>query len=627
MKPILPLAALLLATTSIAFAQQPPETPAPLTSATATPNAEDARLTTFLDAAFDEAVSTNPQFLTQLGSKALYDRLNNFTDEYRQQQQALQERQLAEMRRQFDPARLSPAGRVSFRLFEKNVEDSRRAFQWRWHGFPATTNGSPMGTIPVFMINNHRIDNVADAEAYVARLREVERVMGEIGTGMRRQTELGIVPPRFNFAPVREDGRRILAGAPFTDGPDGALFADFKTKVNRLQIDQAEKDRLISAAREALTGPFRRGYEAMFATLDAIEPRATANNGAWSLPNGADLYAQRLYQSTTTNMTAEQIHQLGLDQVRRIHVEMERIKRQVGFTGTLTEFFRHINSSSEFKYPNTDEGRQRYLADARAFIDGVMAASPRWFRRLPRAPLEVRAVEAFRQETAAVAFYNRPSPDGSRPGIFYVNLADMNQVLRPQVEAIAYHEGAPGHHFQGALSQELPNVPKFRRFGGNSAYGEGWGLYAERLAQEMGFYREPMSEFGMYSTSLWRAIRLVVDTGIHHHRWTRERAIAYFMENGLLSERDATKEVERYFNNPGQATSYMIGQLKIFELRDRARQALGDRFDIRDFHAVVLENGNVPLDVLEELVDAWIAATLGSARGADLSPRSSRRAG
>ena len=613
MKPYLPLAALLLASAGIAIAQQPAApapaaTPAPVTSATATPNAEDARLNTFLDAAFDEQAETNPQLLTSLGIKRHYDRLNDNTDAYRQRIMAMQERQLADMQRQFDPARLSPAGRLSFRLFQANVENSRRAFPFRMHGFPATNNGSPMGGIPVFLINNHRIDNEADAEAYVARLRDVERVMNEIGANMRRQAELGIVPPRFNFAPVREDGRRILTGAPFTEGPDNALFADFKTKVGRLQIPQPEKDRLIAAARESLTGPFRRGYDVMFAALDAIEPRATGNNGAWSLPDGAALYAQRLRASTTTDLGAEQIHQLGLRQVEAIHRDMERIKQQVGFSGTLQDFFRHINSSPEFKYPNTDEGRQRYLTDARAFIDGLMAAAPRWFRRLPRAPLEVRAVEAFRQETAPVAFYNRPTPDGSRPGIFYVNLADMTQVLRPQVEAIAYHEGAPGHHFQGALSQELPNVPKFRRFGGNSAYGEGWGLYAERLGQEMGFYREPMSEFGMLSTSLWRAIRLVVDTGIHHHRWTRERAIAYFMENGLLSERDAAKEVERYFNSPGQATSYMIGQLKIMELRDQARRELGDRFDIRDFHAVVLENGNVPLDVLEHLVNEWIAA-------------------
>jgi len=605
----LPLAALLLATTGVALAQ--PTQPAPparaLPPATSGPAAEDARLTAFLDAAFDEQTATNPQLLTQLGSRALYDRLNDYTDAFRQRQLALQERQLAALRRSFDPARLSPAGRVSFRLFEKEVTDNREGYRWRWHGFPASTNGSPMGAIPVFLINNHRIDSAADAEAYIARLREVERVMGEIGANMRHQAGLGILPPAFNFAPVREDGRRILAGAPFAEGPDSAVFADFKAKVGRLEIPQAEKDRLIAAAREALTGPFRRGYETMFAALDAIEPRARGNEGAWSLPDGAAFYARRLRQSTTTDMTAAQIHRIGLDQVARIHGEMERIKTQVGFTGTLQAFFAHINQGAEFKYPNNAEGREAYLADGRRFIAQAMEAAPRFFRRLPRAPLEVRAVEAFRQDTAAVAFYNRPSPDGSRPGIFYVNLADMNQVLRPQVEAIAFHEGAPGHHFQIALAQELEGMPKFRRFGGYGAYAEGWGLYAEGLGKEMGFYREPISEFGMYSTQLWRAIRLVVDTGIHDQRWTRERAIAYFTANGLLSERDATKEVERYFNNPGQATSYMIGQLKILELRDRARAALGSRFDIRDFHAVVLENGSVPLDVLEELVNQWIA--------------------
>jgi uncharacterized protein (DUF885 family) len=602
LKPFLPLAALLLATAGIAAAHQ-----AAPTAATAAAAAEDARLTAFLDAAFDEQIATNPQQLTSLGSKQLYDRLNDYTDAYRARQLALRERQLAALRAGFDPAKLSPAARVSYRLFEKEAADAREAYRWRWYNFPATNNGSPMGNIPVFLINNHRIDNVADAEAYVARLNEVERVMDEIGANIRHQAGLGIVPPAFNFAPVREDGRRILTGAPFGDGPDSALFADFKAKVNRLTIAQSEKDRLIAGARAALIGPFRRGYEAMLATLAEIEPRATGNQGAWSLPDGARYYAERLRVSTTTELGAEQIHRIGLEQVARIHREMERIKARVGFTGTLQQFFAHLNEGQEFKYPNNAEGREAYLADGRRFIAQVMAAAPRWFRRLPRAPLEVRAVEAFRQETAAVAFYNRPSPDGSRPGIFYVNLADMNQVLRPQVEAIAYHEGAPGHHFQIALAQELQGLPKFRRFGGYGAYAEGWGLYAEGLGKEMGFYRDPISEFGMYSTQLWRAVRLVVDTGIHQHRWTRERAIDYFLANALLSRRDATKEVERYFNNPGQATSYMIGSLRILALRDRARAALGNRFDIRDFHAVVLENGSLPLDVLEELVDSWIA--------------------
>ena len=605
MKLRLPLAALLLATAACTASTQEGAG----TTAAAQPSAaaEDARLLAFLDAAFEESIATNPQFMTTLGSKRLYHRLNDYTDAYRQQQLALSEAQLVRLRAEFNPERLSPAGRLSLRMFEEQVENNRNSFAWRWHSFPATNNGSPMGSIPVFLINNHRIDTVEDAEAYVSRLREVERVMNEISANMRRQTEMGIVPPRFNFAPVRADARRVLTGAPFGDGNDSAVFADFKAKVGRLQADEATKARLIADARAALTGPFRRGYSTMLETLDAIEPRATGNNGAWSLPQGGDYYSNRLQNSTTTDLTADQIHQIGLQQVARIHGEMERIKQRVGFTGTLRQFFDHINGGQQFKYANTDEGRQQYLADARRFVAQVMEAAPRYFRRLPRAPLEVRAVETWRQETAAVAFYNSPSADGSRPGIYYVNLADKNQVLRPQTEAISYHEGAPGHHFQIALAQELPSVPKFRRFGGYGAYSEGWGLYSEQLGQEMGFYQDPYSLFGMYSTALWRAIRLVVDTGIHSQRWTRERAIQYFRENGLLSERDATKEVERYFNNPGQATSYMIGQLKILELRDRARQALGTRFDIRDFHAVVLENGAVPLDILEELVDAWIA--------------------
>ncbi len=618
LKHALSVCALLLLSTACATAPAPPPAPAPAPPPAALAPvppadaaAEDRRLSAFLDAAFEEQAARSPQFLTALGRKDQYDRLNIHTDEYSQQGLALAQRQLQQMRARFDPARLSPAGRLSYRLFEEEIEQDVENFRWRWHGYEADTNGSPTGAIPVFLINQHRVASVADAEAYISRLREVERVMGEITANMRRQAAMGVVPPRFNFEPVRADARRVLAGAPFRAGADTPVFADFKSKVNKLDIAEAEKARLIAAAREALTGPFHRGYRTFLGTWDALERQATGNRGAWSLPEGDAYYAHQLEGSTTTDLTADQIHRIGLEQVARIHGQMERIKGQVGFKGTRQEFFQHIITSPQFKYPNTEAGRQQYLADARRYIAQVMAVAPQWFRRLPKAPLEVRAVEAWRQETAPVAFYNRPSEDGSRPGIYYVNLADMTQVLKPQIEAISYHEGAPGHHFQSALAQELPDVPKFRRFGGYGAYGEGWGLYSEALGKEMGFYQDPISELGMYSTQLWRAVRLVVDTGIHSRRWTREQAIQYFVDNALLSRRDATKEVERYFNWPGQATSYKIGQLKILELRDRARQALGDRFDIRDFHAVVLENGAVPLDVLEELVDAYIAQRRG----------------
>ena len=613
MKTSLSFAALLLAATACTAPQQEPPVAASAATQTAAvdPAAEDRRLLEFLDRAFDETIASSPETLTALGSRKDYDKLNDYTDAQAQRQRALAESQLAAMKAEFDYDKLSPAGQLSYKMFENGVVRGREQFEWRKHRFPISTNGSPAGGIPVFLINQHRIETVADAEAYIARLEEVERVMGEVSANVRGQAEMGIVPPKFVFAPVRADARKVLTGAPFDSGPDSTVLADFTKKVNALNAPVEEKQRLIAEAKAALTGPFRRGYETMFAALDAIESKATSNDGAWRLSQGADFYASALRLSTTTDMSADQIHQLGLDQVRRIHGEMERIKDQVGFKGTLQEFFVHINEGSQFKYPNTAEGRERYLADARAFIDQVMAVAPNWFRRLPKAPLEVRAVEAWRQETASVAFYNRPSPDGSRPGIYYVNLADMNQVLKPQTEAISYHEGAPGHHFQIALQQELPDVPKFRRFGGYGAYSEGWGLYAEGLGKEMGFYKDPISEFGMLSTQIWRAIRLVVDTGIHHKRWSREQAIDYFRQNGLLSERDAKKEVERYINNPGQATSYMVGQIKILELRERAERTLGDKFDIRDFHAAVLENGAMPLDILDAQVNAYIARTKG----------------
>jgi uncharacterized protein (DUF885 family) len=334
--------------------------------------------------------------------------------------------------------------------------------------------------------------------------------------------------------------------------------------------------------------------------------------GVWRLPDGEAYYNARLQLSTTTDLTADQIHDIGLAEVARLQGEMQTIMTQVGFTGSLQEMFAWLKTDPRFQYPNTPEGKEQYLTDARAFVAQVMEAAPQWFSDLPESALEVRAVEPWREATASIAFYNSPAPDGSRPGIYYVNLSDMTQVLKPQIEGISYHEGAPGHHFQIAYAQEMEGLPRFRRFGGYGAYAEGWGLYSERLGKEMGFYEDPFSDFGRLSTELWRAVRLVTDTGLHAKRWSREQAIEYFRQNSLLSERDIVKEVERYITNPGQATSYKIGELKIMELRARAEAALGERFDIRDFHAVVLGSGSVPLEVLEDQVDTWIAAGGGA---------------
>ena len=576
---------------------------------------EDARLAAFFEQAFQERIALSPQTMTALGIKRDYDRLDEVTDAAAERGLALAERQLAQLNDQFNPQALSDESRMSWRLFEYGVEQARLSNRWRDWGYQFAANGNPTTGLPVFMINNHRVDSVEDAEAYVSRLKGSERVMGEIAAELRDRAAKGVISPNFVFEPSIANTRNIIAGAPFDDGADNPVWADLQKKVAALDADDATKARLLAEGRAALTGEWKRGYEHVLAALAEVQAQAAAmpdrDGGVWRLPQGEDYYNARLRLSTTTDLTADQIHQIGLNEVERIHAEMQTIMDQVGFEGSLQEMFALLKTDPRFQYPNTPEGKEQYLTDSRAFIAQVMAAAPQWFSDLPEAALEVRAVEPWREATASIAFYNAPAPDGSRPGIYYVNLSDMTQVLKPQIEGISYHEGAPGHHFQIAYAQEMEGLPSFRRFGGYGAYAEGWGLYAERLGKEMGFYEDPYSDFGRLSTELWRAVRLVTDTGLHAKRWSREDAIDYFRQNSLLSERDIVKEVERYITNPGQATSYKIGELKIMELRQRARDALGDRFDIKDFHAVVLGSGSVPLDVLEDQVDSWIASSLG----------------
>lgn len=608
MRRISVITAAVLGTLSAAPAAWAQATPAP---ALAAAQSEDARLAAWFETAFDQSLALSPESMTSLGLKTDYDKLDDYTDAGSAEGQALAERQLAEMKARFDYDALSPQSQVSWRLFEHGVVQGRLGERWRDWGYLFAANRNPTTGLPVFLINEHAVDSVEDAQAYVARIREAERVMSEVTTILKARADKGVISPAFVFAPSIANTRQVIAGAPFDDGEANPVWADFTEKVEALDADAATKARLLEEGREALTGPFRRGYETVLAALGELQVKAEAmpdkNGGVWRLPEGEAYYNARLQLSTTTNLTADQIHDIGLAEVARIQAEMETIKTRVGFIGSLQDFFVFLKTDARFQYPNTPEGKEQYLTDARAFIAQVMEAAPQWFSTLPKAELEVRAVEPFREATASIAFYNAPAPDGSRPGIYYVNLSDMTQVLKPQIEGISYHEGAPGHHFQIAYAQELGEMPRFRRFGGYGAYAEGWGLYAEGLGKEMGFYQDPYSDFGRLSTELWRAVRLVTDTGLHAKRWSREQAIDYFRQNSLLSERDIVKEVERYITNPGQATSYKIGELKIEELRDKARAALGDRFDIKAFHAVVLGSGSVPLDVLEEQVNAWIA--------------------
>jgi uncharacterized protein (DUF885 family) len=379
-------------------------------------------------------------------------------------------------------------------------------------------------------------------------------------------------------------------------------------KVNQLDIDDNTKAALKKQANQALLTSVKPAYEGLIAFLKAQKERANSDHGVWKFPDGEAFYNMALKRTTTTDLTSDEIHNIGLSEVARIHNEMEVIKNQVGFEGTLQEFFEFMKTDKQFYYPATQEGKDAYLAEAVHLIDSMKTRLDEIFITKPKADIMVKAVEPFREQSAGKAFYQRPAANGTRPGIYYANLYDMESMPIYQMEALAYHEGIPGHHMQLAIQQELEGIPMFRKFGGYTAYTEGWGLYSEFIPKEMGFYSDPYSDFGRLAMELWRACRLVVDTGIHAKKWTREEGIKYYTDNTPNAEFDAISMVERHIVMPSQATAYKIGMLKILELREKAKDAMGDKFDIREFHEVVISHGAIPLDVLEEFVVDYISS-------------------
>jgi len=515
---------------------------------------------------------------------------------------------LKEMRARFNPAKLNSENQLSFRLFEKRAARSEAAFKYNDYGYVFDQMNGAQSQIPAFLINIHRVDTKSDARAYVNRLYGIGPAMNQAIGQAKTRAAKGIMPPKWVFPYVISDARNVITGAPFGDGSDAPLYADFKGKVAKLKISQTEKDLLIADAAQALNASVKPAYEALIAEMTAQEKVAGTDDGVWRFPDGAGYYAERLSNYTTTNMTPDQIHNLGLAQVARIHKEMRVVQKKMGVKGDLQAFFNYMRTEPKFYAPETTEGRALYLAETQKAQDAVTPLLPQWFGVLPKAPLVVKPVEAFREKSAGKAFYQRPSPDGSRPGTYYANLYTMADMPLTEVEALFYHEGVPGHHLQLAIQTELKDVPAFRQFGGVTAYSEGWGLYSEKLAKDMGLYTDPARDFGRLQLELHRAIRLVVDSGLHHKRWSREQAIKYVEDNSADAPGGIVKAIERYIIYPGQATAYMVGRLKISELRDKAQKALGKKFDIRGFHDTVLKSGPVPLDVLEEQVDAWIAS-------------------
>lgn len=572
----------------------------------------DHKALAFFERAFAARLARLPMYQSMLGITDQADRWDDLSDAYANETVALLRSQL-EALHDIDPTGLSPRVRLSYRLFEKLTAQAIADDRWRHHSYLINQMFGWQQRIPSFLINIHRIANERDAQTYIARLERVPALIDQLITQLRLREKEGILPPRFVFPIVIEAARRVITGAPFDDADsDSALWQDFKTKTARLAIPPTEQEELLTRARHALIHAVKPAYERLIAVLREQEARADDRDGVWKLPDGAAYYQNRLVTYTTTHLTAEQIHDIGLQHVARIHDEMRGIMKRVGFTGTLEEFFALMRSDPRFYMPESEEGRTAYLERARAVIAEMKTRLPAYFGRLPKADLVVKRVEPFREQAAGKAFYQQPAPDGSRPGTYYVNLYRMADMPTYQLEALAYHEGVPGHHLQIAIAQELKDVPRFQRFARFTAYTEGWGLYAEYLPKEMGFYQDPYADFGRLAMELWRAVRLVVDTGIHAKKWTRAQAIAYHLANTPNPEGDIVKAVERYIVVPGQATAYLIGKQKILELRKRAQATMGPAFDIRAFHDRVLENGPLPLDILEEQIMAWAQTAAGS---------------
>ncbi|MGB7406878.1 MAG: DUF885 domain-containing protein [Pontixanthobacter sp.] len=536
-----------------------------------------------------------------------YARWGDFSDAGAVVENALLQSTAQTMRNNYDVNELSAEDALSYRLFDAMAERQASLFEYRDYGYVFDQMRGAQSQLPAFLINIHRVSDVDEAEAYISRIRGFGPVMDTLVAESRERAEAGIMPPDWVYPYVISDVENLLSA-----GSDNAVLEDFEGKVNALDIPVPEKEALKQRAGQEWATSARPAYQRLLIEMQRQQTSAPTQDGIWRFENGGEYYKALLANYTTTDLSADEVHAIGLREVARIQDEMRAIMEQVDFEGDLQDFFEFTRTDDRFYY----DTREAYLADAQAKIDAIETKLPEYFGVLPTDPMVIKPVEAFREKSAGKAFYQRPAPDGSRPGTYYVNLYNLKDMSKNELEALAYHEALPGHHLQLSIQTQLGDVPAFRRFGGVTAYSEGWGLYSEELPKEMGFYTDPYSDFGRLGMELWRAARLVVDTGLHHKRWSREKAIQYLSDNTPNPNGDIRKAIERYAVYPGQATAYMIGKLKIMELRDRARTQLGDDFDIRTFHDTILTSGPVPLSIMEENVDAYIAAA--KTEGADL---------
>ena len=571
--------------------------------------AEDRKLYAFFSESFNRDFERSPEWMTQLGVKKRYGEWSDWSDEFAEEDFRYAVADLEFMTTRIDRSALSDQMRISYDVFRFRNELRVANRPYRFHNYDVSHFGGPHQYVPSTLINQHRIDDASDALAYVARLNATLHLFDQVTAFMRKAESLGVTLPHFSYPLIVEDAKRAVRGAPFEAGDDNPMLADFKTKVGKLGIASDEKDRLVASAREALVARVKPAYANFIATAEAIGRKETRDHGINTLPDAARFYEERIRNHTTLPLKAQEIHDLGLSEVARLAKEMEGLKQQTGFKGSLRAFYDDLRRDSKYFYPNTDQGREAYRVRVEELLAGARAALPQAFGVLPKADIAVKRMDPFVEVGQTIAFYDQGTPDGSRPGYVRLNLSDMTKMPKWQMAALNFHEGIPGHHLQISIAQESKTTPDFRKYTFFTSYIEGWALYTEFLAKEMGLYKTVDDDIGRIAMELWRACRLVTDTGIHAMGWSREKCIDYYLENTPLTDDNIRREINRYFVFPGQACAYQIGKNKILELRERAKAALGERFDLRAFHDAVLRNGAVPLPVLERLVGEWAQAT------------------
>ena len=584
--------------------------------AAVTPDAATEALNAWLDERYEEALQFSPMRLTVMGRKDLYDQIDDVSEQAARDQAAWRVKTVEQLREQFDYDALSNIGKESFDLWVFQAEEAIRGLEFMRQAYLFGELGGPEDWFPTFLINFHKVDNEADMRAYIERIGGVSRAMEQVLELAKLRAADGMRPPRFAYEAAIGRAAKVVTGLPFNGDAGSPLLDDAKGKIQSLvtsgTVDEDTARELLAQVGQRLTGQFQPAYTAFIDFLKADIVNADEQpRGVSALRNGEAYYNNQLRIFTTLPMTADDVHRLGLSEVKRIKTEMAVIKDEVNFDGDMAAFFDFIRTDPRFYYSNTDEGREAYLQDTREFLSEIDGKLPDFFGTLPKADLVVKRVEAFREVDGGAQHYMPATPDGTRPGVYYVHMSDMSAYSKTDMETTAYHEGSPGHHMQVSIAQELTDVPVFRTQADFSVYSEGWALYSEKLAREMGQFKDPYRDFGRLTAEMWRAIRLVVDTGLHAKGWTQEQAEQFFYDNSAIPESAVHSEVRRYLTTPGQAVSYKVGMLKIQELRARAEATLGDRFDIRGFHDVVLGGGALPLPLLETRVDNWIAVQQG----------------